>query len=31
MFRENGYVLKGVIEIDGSPCCRINRTCRTST
>ena len=30
MYRENGYVLQGVIGIDGSPCCGVNRTCRSS-
>ncbi|MDA8135278.1 MAG: hypothetical protein M0T82_11685 [Desulfobacteraceae bacterium] len=30
MYREDGYVLRGVIGIDGSPCCGVRRTCRSS-
>jgi predicted secreted protein len=29
MYRENGYRLKGVIGIDGSPSCGVNKTCRS--
>ncbi len=30
MYRDNGYLLKGVIGIDGSPSCGVDKTCRST-
>lgn len=30
MYRENGYYLKGVIGVDGSPSCGVHKTCRST-
>ncbi len=30
MYRENGYYLKGVVGVDGSPSCGVHKTCRST-
>jgi predicted secreted protein len=30
MYRDNGYLLKGIIGIDGSPSCGVHKTCRST-